>query len=659
MKPRALHNRFFGLAVLLVGLGWSAAAAAKAETLSAADQAVYRAAFAAVAAEKWVDARKLAAQGKNPLPEKVIQWLDLIRPGPGRSFTELTQFIRDNPDWPRQETLQAQAERAMPAGLSDKEVLAWLQGREPRTLAGSLQLGQALLAHGSKDQAVAVIRRGWTDFDGVDAPEESAYLAFARSYLRPEEHLARLDRLLWDNRQDAVRRLMPLVDASHRALAEARLALRNEGPRVEALVAAVPASLARDPGLIYERARWRRRHDQFETIPPLFNPPLKDIARPELVWRELDDAARRALSRGEAKTAYRLASQHGGMGGTVFAEGEWLSGWIALRFLHDAKTAATHFDGLFDGVSSPISKARAAYWSGRARDAMKNKPEAQKWYQTAAQYSTTYYGQLAAQRAGHQGPLTFPATPEPSAADEAAFNKQELARVVQLLVQLGEGDRARIFLSRMVELAKGPAERRMIVDLAGSLGRDDLMVAAAKAARQEGTELVEQLFPLHSVPAGDSPEKALVLAIIRQESAFQEDAVSSAGALGLMQLMPATAKSVAKKLGLGYSPAKLTGDPSFNITLGRAYIDGLVGDYGGSYVLAIAGYNAGPRRVSEWMAQNRDPRRQGVDVVDWIESIPISETRNYVQRVMENLQVYRHRLGGTQLALSIEQDLAR
>src|SRR5262249_60551117 len=172
------------------------------------------------------------------------------------------------------------------------------------------------------------------------------------------------------------------------------------------------------------------------------------------------------------------------------------------------KTAATHFDALYDGVSSPISKARAAYWAGRASEAMKNKPDAQKWYAAAARYSTTYYGQLAAQRSGHNGPLTFPTAPAPSATEEAAFNKQELTRVVQLLVQLGEGDRARVFLTRMVELAKSPAEHRMIVDLAGSTGQDDLMVAAAKAARQEGTELVEQLFPVRNVPAGDGPEKA-------------------------------------------------------------------------------------------------------------------------------------------------------
>jgi soluble lytic murein transglycosylase len=210
-----------------------------------------------------------------------------------------------------------------------------------------------------------------------------------------------------------------------------------------------------------------------------------------------------------------------------------------------------------------------------------------------------------------------------------------------------------------VDLAKTPTEHRLTAELAASLGRNDLMVATAKASRQDGVEMVDQLYPVLSVPAGDRPEAALTLAIIRQESAFQADALSSAGALGLMQLMPATAKSVATSIGLPYSKPRLTSDPTYNMMLGRAYIGHLIEDYGGSYVLAIAGYNAGPRRVAEWIGRNRDPRMKSVDAVDWVESIPISETRNYVQRVLENVQVYRNRLGGTQIAVSIEQDLKR
>jgi soluble lytic murein transglycosylase len=248
--------------------------------------------------------------------------------------------------------------------------------------------------------------------------------------------------------------------------------------------------------------------------------------------------------------------------------------------------------------------------------------------------------------------------PAPTQQQQADFLKRELAQVVQQLHQIDEMDRARTFLLRLVDLAQSPTEHQIVADFAGSLGRNDLMVAAAKASRLDGVELVEPLFPMVSV-TGETPEKALILAVIRQESAFQEDATSSAGALGLMQLMPATAKAVAKKNGLPYAKGRLTSDPSYNISLGRAYLNELLGKFGGSYVLAIASYNAGPGRAVEWLGKNGDPRRKDVDTIDWIESIPFSETRNYVQRVIENVQVYRHRLGGTQIAISIEQDLAR
>jgi soluble lytic murein transglycosylase len=636
----------------------AASSPAAAAALSGSDRLTYQSAFKAAEDEKWPQANAMAARAKDPLLAKVILWMDLMRPDSDHPFSDYARFIAQNPDWPGQAALQSQAELAMPLDAPSKEVLAWFGKREPRTLAGAMQLGRALQANGEKTQATKVLRRGWVELDSGE-DDEKRFLGKFGGLLTGDDHIARLDRLLWDNKQDAARRMMSRVDAAHRALGEARLGLRNGKGNATKLVARVPKKLQRDAGLVYERARWRRRNDLHDSIPELFVPPLKQVSRPDILWREIEDAARKALARGEPKTAYKLAVQHGAKDGTTFAEGEWLSGWIALRFLHDPKTASVHFKRLHAAVSSPISKARAGYWAGRAAEDLKQKNEAQKWYADAAQYSTTYYGQLAAQRAGYNGPLHFPAVPAPSKQQQAALLKRELAQVVQQLHEIDEADRARTFLLRLVDLADSPAEHRLVADFAGSLGRNDLMVAAAKASRLDGVELVEQLFPMLSVPAGETPEKALTLAVIRQESAFQEDAVSSAGALGLMQLMPATAKSVAKKSGLRYAKGRLTSDPGYNITLGRAYLNELLGKFGGSYVLSIASYNAGPGRTVEWLGKNGDPRRKTVDTIDWIESIPFSETRNYVQRVIENVQVYRHRLGGTQIAISIEQDLAR
>lgn len=634
------------------------AVVAETERLTAADLQLYRSAFAAADKDRWAEARRLAGQARNPLPGKVIQWLDLTRPGPGRSFEEYRLFLKQNPHWPGQTTLLAQAERAMPDSLPVDQVLQWFGEREPLTIQGTMQLARALLARRLEKQAVALIRRGWVQLS-VSKDDEKAFLARYGRYLRAQDHVARLDRLLWDEQQDAARRMMPRVDSAHQLLAEARLRLMTMDPGVDGAVRRVPRELMRDPGLLYDRARWRRRKGLYEEVAELLDPPPVNVPRPELMWPEKEDAARRALARGDVSVAYRLASSHDTTDGLSFAEGEWLAGWIALRFLEDRKVAYEHFTRMFAGVSTSISRSRAAYWAGRAAEDMGELALAQSWYDRAAQNLTTYYGQLAAHRLGRTDAFRFPPLPEPGKDEQARFAKRELVRIVRLLKQLDQLDRARPFLLRMADDARTPEEGRLVADLAQETDRDDLAVAVAKSLRLKGTELVEYLYPLRRIPDGSGPEKGLVLAVMRQESAFAVDAVSPAGARGLMQLMPSTAKHVASQLKLAYSKERLIDDPHYNVVLGRAYLDELVRSFRGSYVLAIASYNAGPSRAVEWVRQYGDPRDYGIDVVDWIESIPFPETRNYVQRVLENLQVYRHRLGDTQVALSLEQDLSR
>jgi peptidoglycan lytic transglycosylase len=356
---------------------------------------------------------------------------------------------------------------------------------------------------------------------------------------------------------------------------------------------------------------------------------------------------------------YRISNGFGATEGLTFAEGEWLSGWIALRSLDDYKVAYDHFTTLYAGVGTTISKARGAYWAGRAAEDMGDVATAQNWYRAAATNNTAYYGQLAAARLGSVDALTFAPMPRPTPAETAAFDKRELVRAVRLLGQLDQESRARPFLTAMADGTSDPDTLRLTADLGRELHRDDLAVMVAKIARDKGVDLIDYLYPLRSVPAGPGPEQALTLAVIRQESAFELGAVSPAGALGLMQLMPSTAKHVAKSEKLRYRKQDLTRSAEYNMRLGRAYLQELLDHFDQSYVLAIAAYNAGPDRVSGWISQYGDPRDHGVDVVDWIETIPISETRNYVQRVLENLQVYRHRLGEVQVAQSLQQDLLR
>jgi soluble lytic murein transglycosylase len=644
------------LALLLLAVAARPAASA---VLTAEDKRLTRIAFDAIDKEKWTDAFYAINRVRDPTARKIVLWLDLMRGGPTHAFAEYQNFLEANPGWPGLTTIRAQAERAMPDGLDNAEVLRWFAGHEPVTITGVMELALALDKAGQPARAADVLRRGWVELD-FGSDDEAEFRSRFSQFLRPQDDAARLDRLLWEEKRDAAQRLLSRVDDDHRLVALARLALMT-GASTDAVVQAVPPALQRDPGLLYDRARWYRRAGAYEKAAAVLDPPPPHPSRPEILWPELEDAARRALLRGDISVAYRLASAHGEGDSLSFVEGEWLAGWIALRFLQDAPVGLQHFTRLYGGSASSLSRSRGAYWAGRAAEQLGDSAQALKWYRLAAGYMTTYYGQLAAHRLGTDSALRFPPLPQPSKAEMAAFGRVEMVRVVRILDEVGEPDRARPFLWRMVEQAGKPTEQRMIADLAAELGKD-YAVAVAKQARTKGVELVDYLFPTRPVPRSAGPEPELVLAVVRQESAFAVGAVSPAGALGLMQLMPSTAKEMARQLKIKkFDARRLTKDPSFNLTLGSAYLRQLVQKFDGSYVLAVAAYNAGGSRVSEWTRLYGDPRDKTVDVVDWIETIPFDETRNYVLRVLENLQVYRHRLGGAshEVELQLAQDLTR
>ncbi|MGH6892361.1 MAG: lytic transglycosylase domain-containing protein, partial [Dongiaceae bacterium] len=329
----------------------------------------------------------------------------------------------------------------------------------------------------------------------------------------------------------------------------------------------------------------------------------------------------------------------------------------ALRFLKDAPAAMRHFTSLYAGTTSIISQSRGAYWAGRAAEQTGDLAKAQDWYRTAAKGMTSFYGQLAAARLNEARELRLPGTPKPTAKEKALFDKRELVRVIRMLTALGEDDRTRLFLAKLMELSSRPAEYQLIAALGVEINRKDFAVAVAKEARTRGVEMIDYLYPVIKLPSGKNPEPALVLGVIRQESAFEVGAVSGAGARGLMQLLPGTARGVAKQAGIKYAQKRLTTDSIYNVTLGRAYLDELLDRFSGSYVLTAAAYNAGPSRVQEWITTYGNPRQRSVDAIDWIESIPFDETRNYVMRILENTQVYRARLNNGAANLRIAQDL--
>lgn len=642
--------------LLLLLLAAFSAPSAQAE-LSGSDQQIYREAYQAARAGDWAGAGTRAEKAKDRLLAKVLWWLNLSRGASGASFADITSFIIANPDWPGQLTLRQRAEEAM-VGVPDKTLAQWFERFPPVTAAGKLRQAEIWMAAGREQAGIDRIREIWikSDFSAFD---EKTLLQRYHGVLRQADHVQRLDRLLWDGETAAARRMMARVDADHRALADARIRLADMEPGVERLVARVPKELQNDPGLLFERMRWRVRKEHYDDAIAILSHPPRDLVRPVAWATQRLVLARHALANGDVSLAYRLAARNRLSSGQVFAELEFFAGWVALRFLHEPDTAYNHFVKLYDDVRLPVSLARGSYWAGRAAEAMGYHQLAGAWYSTAAEQVTTYYGQLAAAALGEPRAARALQEPKPSAADTAAFEKRELVHVMEDLAAIGASEYMRPFALRLSELAKTPAEHALLAHLAVKLDRPDLAITIAKKASYAGVILLAEGYPITALPPGGTAERPLLLAMTRQESAFDGEAVSSAGARGMMQLMPATAHTIAKALHIPFSAKRLTNDPHYNIILGRHYLEGLLGDFSGSYVLAVAAYNAGPSRVRQWMRDNGDPRGKNIDVIDWIESIPLGETRNYVQRVLENLQIYRLRLGDHGLAFSLASDLKR
>ncbi len=645
-------------ACALFALAMLIADTASAGVLSDRDSAATRDAFVAYRTGNTSRAFDLAATAGDKLPLKLLHFLDYTRPGSGAKFEDLAAFIEQNPDWPQQAVLRQRAEEAI-SGVPDATLRDWFKKYKPTLPFAQLRDADIMAAGGDAAGAQARIREIWIggDFGPID---ERTVLARYGDSLRIEDHEKRLDRLLWDGQADAADRMLARVPPDIKALGIARLKLAAQAKNAESFVANVPPQLRNNPGLLFERMHWRRRNDMDDGALEILRHAPQDLVRPAAWWPDRQILARRELNIGNISQAYHLVAENGLSDGAPVAEAEFLAGWIALRFLREPDRGYRHFVRLYDTATMPLSLSRGAYWAGRAAAAMQETELAIGWYEKAAQYTTTYYGQLATSQLG------LPWRPKPehelkaTVEELAAFNKRELVRAVRILALVNEPDRMKPFLNRLSELSKTPTEHAMIADLADDLVRLEMGVAAAKRASYQGITLLRAGYPIISLPeVSGGTEHPLLLAITRQESAFEVGVVSRAGARGLMQLMPTTANQVAKSLQLPFSPDRLTTDGLFNVTLGQAYLDGLLSRFNGSYVLAIAAYNAGPARVRQWLQDYGDPRQTDIDVVDWIEQIPFNETRNYVQRVLEGLQVYRLRIGNRELAFSLTADLRR
>jgi soluble lytic murein transglycosylase len=625
------------------------APAVAAANLSGNELTVYREALRAADAGRLGEATALAARGSNPIAARLVRWIALSTPG-GGSFSEIAAFLRENPEWPAQAALKRRAEKEAVQNLDQASLLDWFHKNAPATTDGVSAYADALLATGREDRAVPMLRAFWTA-NNPSPGDETVFVSRFGRYLRQQDHAQRLTRLLWDRDEAASRRLLPLLDSDHAALAEARLALQRGKPEGESLADAVSGRLARDAGLIYDLARYHRQKNNDGAALAALSRAPDNLERPALWWKERQTHVRRLLDLGDPKAAYKLAaSQRADDDDTDAgeAEAEFLAGWIALRFMNEPTRGLKHFERLFNNATAPITLARGAYWAGRAEAADGSQSEARRWYEKAAKYPTTYYGQLAHHQLG-RGAVSIPPEPRPSASAESAFERKELVQATRLLAQIagGSDERTAVFIRRVFQDARTPDELALSARLAQQISRPDLAIAAAKQAAQLHVYLTESGYPILPVARTAQPEGELTHAIIRQESTFNPGIVSPVGARGLMQVMPATGRLTAKNIGVkSVKDGELSTNVALNVKLGSAYLSSMIDRFNGSYAMGAAAYNAGPGRVVRWMEMYGDPRTGATDWVDWVERIPFSETRNYVQRVMEALIVYRARMGG-------------
>jgi len=620
---------------------------ARAQEPSQADVALLAQSLDMVDRGQGMAARQLVQASRNQTMRDLVLYFDLMRQDAGADFASIAGLLARHPDWPRSARIARKAEDALVPGLPHDQVIAFFSRFPPQSGTAALAYIDALSARGDRAGAEAAARAAWREAS-LEEADETTLLHRFRPALTPEDHRARLAYLIDEEKADAVQQ-GALAGPGYAQLAEARLALKARRNNADALVRRVPAALRSDPNLLIDLVGYyhnNRRYGDVDALLIQLGP--ANAGLPEEIWRLRFSAAHRNLRGGNAGQAYRIARDHGLASGGGFAELEWLAGYIALERLRDPATAYRHFARYYEGShESPISLGKAAYWAARALEAQGRSREAQSWLSASAAEQTSFYGQLAAARLGIEPGSGLPRQPILVPASYSGFRQTDRAQAMAALARAGERWRTNVFYSSLRDDAVSQQDYLALARLAREVGRTDLQVKTAKAARRDGYLHIDDLFPRPGYVQAGTPEQALALAVSRQESEFNEQAVSHADAHGVMQLLPGTARGVAKRLGLPYSAGRLTSDPAYNVTLGRAYLQEMIDRYGGTYLLALTSYNAGPHRTDRWLDENGDPRSPSTDFVLWVESIPFAETRNYAMRVLEGLVVYRQLLGQT------------
>ena len=630
----------------------------KSSVLSKKDFKIARQVFKAIDEKKWNTALKLSKKSKDKILTNLVNYLYLIKPSNSASFYDYVSFIHKNPNYPRIGRLRYLAEHKISLRTSSpKSIIKWFGANEPLSDFGKIKLGEIYILNGENKEGARLIKQAWKT-----AKLSKSDLRYLRKKYKKiitvEDNIARADWHAWEGKHWDVQRMLRYLPKDETSLYRARQLLMSRSYGVDAAIKKIPPKYKNDIGLNYDRLKWRRRRGRLDpSLEILFKLPDNPIklVRPDKWWKERAILSRSLIYKKKYPTAYKVSSNHSLNEGPEYADAEWLSGWIALTFLNDPMIALQHFKNFYNNVGYPISLSRGAYWIAQTYKQMKNKQKSDEWFLEASKYPNTYYGQLAFIEIKPDENFSLIDQPKVSEKYSKEFRKNPLIKTVYLLKELDKSRYTKDFLKHLAVLDIENGSEILAAKLAVEIERYDYAIQIAKKASYEKRFYNELNYPVIPTPQivnkKSMPKPELVLAVIRQESEFDQRANSYAGARGMMQLMTYTAKLVAKQAKLSYSKSKLTSDPNYNMKLGSYYLAGLLEDYEGSYPFALAAYNAGPKRVKYWKKINGDPQKGKINYIDWIELIKFKETRNYVQRVLENINVYRYILKGNPIKI--------
>ena len=598
---------------------------------------------------RWTSSLKIAKKAKDKSIYNFIQWKHLLTSGNQASFYDYKLFIDQNTQYPRLSRLRYLAEHKLStAKISPKKIINWFNNREPLSGYGKMILGESFVLNGDKTKGKNLIKEGWITAD-LSKNELKYFRKKFKKYLNADDYIKRADYLAWNSKYWDLKRLTRYLPKDYELLYTARQILISKGYGVDQAIKNVPKKFKNDAGLNYDRLKWRRKKGRIDSSVEILLKIQNNkeyLLKPNKWWKEREIISRALIYKKKYETAYKISSNHGMTEGSDFAAAEWMSGWIALSFLDDPLIAKEHFQNFYNNVTYPISTSRGAFWLGRSYEKLGDEEQARVWYQEASKFLTTYYGQLAFLKINPNGKFELNKDMEVDSKYRYIFFNKELVKITYLLDELKKDKYTKFILRHLANDNIPKGSEILAAELATNINRYDFAIQVSKISSYQKRFHNKFNYPIISTPKTINgrkiPESAFILSIIRQESEFDLSANSHAGAKGLMQLMPYTAKLVSKQAKLPYSKSRLTTDPEYNINLGSHYIAGLILQYDGAYPFAVAAYNAGPNRVKYWKKLNRNPQKKQINYVDWVELIKFRETRNYVQRVLENYNVYRY-----------------